>query len=194
MFAGYDLVSGLSYLVVEPSVSAGIRIKRQHIGLGLGLIYATTQQPNNAAFGPYTVYATNSISMPTLNYLPLFLNYHGDFGHRKVFFSADASVGYPIGLNKKVGYEEYFDQYGDDHKEVVSQSGSFYAEVSPGVSFKVSPELLLNVSLTFHLLVIKESNNDNQYIPGISEPEYVTSLGSDQRNIGAVGGALKIIF
>jgi hypothetical protein len=194
MFAGYDLMSGLSYLVMEPSVSAGIRIKRHHIGMGLGVIYASSQDAGNAAFGPYGVYGTNNMSMPKITYLPIGLNYHGDFGRRKVFFSADASVGYPINLTKEIVYYQYSTGssiYTEYHNWTVSQIATFYAEISPGVSFKVSPELLLNVSLTFHLLMITESNDDK--ISG-EYPPSPNHLGSNQRTIGSLGGALKIIF
>jgi hypothetical protein len=192
VFAGYDLASGLDYLIVEPTIVTGLRIKQHRLGIGLGLIYGTTTNPNDPSFGPYSSYGGPS-SMASLYYFPVFLNYHGDYGRKKVCAALDVSAGYPVSISKSVVYGETPNStLGGYDSQLIKQTGEFYAELSPGVSFRLSPGLMLNVSATIHLLLFQEGNEADYVASTYRQTDQVYSTA--QRLAGAVGGSIKIIY
>ena len=184
MYSGYDLMSGFNYLMFEPSVNVGIRIKRHRIGLGLGFIYGRSLNPNDPAFATID---DSRLAQDHLLYMPVFFNYHGDFGKRKVFASIDVSVGYPGCISPNINYPSNAG-YGLTINNIIYQTGIIYADGGPGISVRLAPNLLLNLSAIFHFMQISESNG--QGIRGF----LTTTNASDTRIIGSAGGALKFIF
>jgi|GEM_PF-3822971 len=194
VFGGVDVVSGLNYVIAQPSFIAAVRVKTHHIGLGLGVIYGHTLDPNNPNFGPYDNSTSSPTSLPDLIYMPIFLNYHGDIGKKKVYFSVDASIGYPINVQKCFVYREYYDQtLSIDHKETIKQTGQLYADFGPGVSFRLSRSILLNVSAVFHIMLFNEINQDVQNDVGYTA-YYNPAINSNDRFLGTIGGSIKIIY
>lgn len=180
VMSGYDILSGLSYVMVEPTVCVGLRVKTHRIGLGLGFIYGSTLDPGSSAFGEYN---SNSLALPELKYFPLFLNYHGDYGRHRVYASADVSFGYPAYVGRTVVYGG-----NSVSGDILYQKGVIFAEGGPGISVRVAPNLLLNLSAVFHFMQIQEVNGHG------SRVYLVTTYGNNTRNVGTAGGALKVIF
>ncbi len=179
VMSGYDVLSGLSYVMVEPTICVGLRVKTHRIGLGLGFIYGSALHPDNSGFG----YNSISLALPELKYFPLFLNYHGDYGRHRVYASADVSFGYPAYVGRNVVYGGT-----STSGDILFQKGIIFAEGGPGISVRVAPNLLLNLSAVFHFMQIQEVNGHG------SRVYLVTTYGSNMRNIGTAGGALKVIF
>ena len=96
-------------------------------------------------------------------------------------------MGYPGCISPNINYPSNAG-YGLTINNIIYQTGIIYADGGPGISVRLAPNLLLNLSAIFHFMQISESNG--QGIRGF----LTTTNASDTRIIGSAGGALKFIF
>jgi hypothetical protein len=193
VYAGYDLTSSLSYVMVIPRAVFGIRINEQRVGMGLGFIYGSS---NNWTAPVYYGGSTqSSASTQKLYYLPVYFNYHGEFGKKKILPSIDVSLGYAANLQK--GYifnSDYVQSMSTTQDFETAQKGLFYGEISPGVSFKVAKSMRINVAANLNLLTFQEIQEEKDYLPNDSYSigTYVNSTVT--RIAFSVGGSVNLIF
>lgn len=195
--SGYDVSTGLQYVVVEPRVIVGLKVNQNRVGLGLGFIFAHSLNYTAPDMGYYSNYIS-STSAENLYYFPLYINYHGEFGKKKVLPSVDVSVGYPINVQKANVYYTYDDQtMSTTHNYEIVQRGLAYLDVSPGVSFKVSKKVLFNLAVNLKLLAFQEVNKDKETIDGVNSMYNSAggqTLGTTTRPLFSCGLGLHIIY
>ena len=192
---GYDVSTTLQYVVVEPRVIVGVKINQNRVGLGLGFIFGHSLNYVAPLTGYYSNYIS-STSSENLYYFPLYINYHGEFGKKKVLPSVDVSLGYPVNVQKANIYYSYDDQtMSTTHNFEVAQKGLAYLDVSPGVSFKVSKKVMINLAVNLKLLAFQEVNKEVESIDGTTLGSFSSKvIGTTTRAAFTCGLGLHIIY
>lgn len=179
--ASYD-VSKFGYLMVEPRIIAGVKIKSARIGAGVSYIYApATLKPLRLIEGDYN---------KTLGFLPIFANFHYDFGKKKVKPAVNVSAGYPLSLTQKqkTVTDESFGQYYNTVKPI----GIFYGGLNAGVTIAASDKLGVNIGINYTCVVFTNDVNSSYSLGGLGSYEF--SLSKASRTLNGLGLTVNLIY
>lgn len=161
----YDLASKQGYVLVEPKVIGGFKAGCFRMGAGLSFIYAK----RTAKSDPFAMlgYGSMVAHTPSLMYLPVFANFHFDFGKKKVKPSLDISGGYPVDVAKALVKTDYsrteypgVDMYGTSYNNVdesnaintYTNKGLGYFDAGVGVTYAITKKLSINAAVQYQLL------------------------------------------
>lgn len=150
---GYDLGSKRGYVVVEPRLVVGGKIKDIRVGAGISYLFgASTTEPKQNADKPV-------LKVPFQHMLPVFANVHADFTKKKIQPSIDFSLGYPAQFfnSAEQSYTTYFSFDYNDYVQYynvgrISTLGKLYSSLAVGVTFKAGDKVLINPALNYNFI------------------------------------------
>lgn len=172
---GYDLSSPVGYVLLEPHISAGFKIKNASLGFWLSYLNGTLTQKDK---------------LETLHMLPLGLNILYRFGHKKFIPTISTTVAYPINFTSSVDLGQYQVAFSTFFQDKATLKSYVYLRFAPGVlfNFKKGPSLNLGLNYTFICMRLVQTSYFDVH-SAVPVPSH-----SAQFNIHSVGLAASLVF
>jgi hypothetical protein len=213
----YDLSSKQGYVMIEPKIIGGFKAGLFRMGGGVSFIYARRTMKSE---DPFAILNGESPHRESLELLPVFANFHFDFGKKKVKPSLDISGGYPINLSKAIVRNDYqrtenpgtdydgipyTDIYQYDRIITDKNKGLGYMNAGVGVTYEISKKLSINGAVQYQLVAYSSErtitgeylysywNEAGKYYNTYTGP-YDPDTVAQKRILHSIGLSISVIY